>query len=124
MNELVSRQVPRSEAELQVAQRDSNDSIQVQLSWGSGHIDLFVPQDQWLSPSIDLRQELARATARAFNTNPAKLDWYQGLRRKPGYPDPATNVPPGSIRFQPDGAVLPPEQGDVSIRLEIEQSLP
>jgi len=123
MDGLIRGGIPKLEAELQVARKYGIDPYQVKVSTNSGDIDLFIPKDQWLQLSPEQQQDLTEAVADAFNVNPDKVDFYQLLKPKPGYPDPTTNVPPGSIHFQPDGSILHPELGDAAIRLEIEGSL-
>jgi uncharacterized protein YukE len=120
LDELIEKGVPRLEAQLRVVEKYQMDVFQAKVPTHSGDIDLFIPEDQWRRLSDDQREELTEALADTFDVNPDKIDFYQSLEATPGYPDPATNIPPGSIQFNPDGSINHPELGNPVIRTRIE----
>ncbi len=90
----------------QVASEFGIDPYQVKKSGEGPEIDVFIPDDQWRALSGEEQESLRKFLAETFEVDPEEgVDFYQILDPRSGYPDPKTNVPPGSIHFGPDGAI-------------------
>ncbi len=99
--------MPREEAfrraQVEIGEAFGIDPYQVKISSGGSELDVFIPADQWQALSIEQRNALTDELSEIFDV--AEIDMYQELSAIPGYPDPATNIPPGSISFSPEGGI-------------------
>lgn len=126
--------IPFVEAQLRVAERYHLDFFQVKVSSPGDvikDVDFFVDSKQWNMLSEADQLEVRKKLAETFNLRTEKglpdvnsVDPYQELDPldplKEGFepgrydiPDPATNVPKGSIHFAPDGTIVHPRLGNL-----------
>ncbi len=125
VDDLIETQnISRIEAQLRVAQKYDIDFYQARVSSGKPEVDVFIPQEQWKLLSVSQKDEIAARFADIFDVDIADVDFYQELNPldlgelgmpagKYAVPDPATNMPPGSIRFGRDGAMEHPALGNI-----------
>jgi hypothetical protein len=118
--------IPYVEAQLRVAEKYNVDFFQVKASSPGDIIkdgDVFIDADQWAKLTDTQKAEVRQAIADELGVDPQDVDFYQELTPldpasvgvPPGkydIPDPAHNVPEGSIHFGPDGSVDHPPLGD------------
>ena len=121
------------EAQLRVAEKYKVDFFQVKASSPGDVIkdaDVFIDADQWAKLTDTQKAEIRQVVADNFGIDPADVDFYQELSAldpakagiPPGkydIPDPAHNVPDGSIHFGPDGSVDHPPLGDPDLFQQI-----
>jgi len=113
MDRLIKLGVDPEEAILQAADAFHIDPHQVKKSTGDPEVDVFIPKNIWDTFSTEKKEEVRQSLIDIFNPLDSpnyrpdfKVDFYQDIEdRLPGWPDPSTNIPPGSIIFGPDGMV-------------------
>ena len=125
------------EAQLRVAEKYKVDFFQVKVSSPGDVIkdaDVFIDADQWNKLTKTQQDEVRQAIADNLGIDPKDVDFYQELSAvdpanaglPPGkydIPDPAHNVPEGSIHFGPDGSVDHPPLGDPDLFNQILKGL-
>ncbi len=85
---------------------------QVKISSNRPELDVFIPKEMWDDLSPNGKSKIRQQLAEAFNIENRPdfiVDFYQELppdKITLGWPDPRTNIPPGSIIFHPDGTVI------------------
>lgn len=116
--------VPENGLAMRVAGRYDIDFYQARVSSGKAEVDVFIPKDQWELLTNAQKEDIATRIARTFDLDPDDVDFYQELDSLPlddlgipsgrySPPDPATSVPPGSIRFGSSGTISHPTLGNL-----------
>ena len=110
MEGLVAQGIDENAAIIQVAQAFGINPHQVKKSTGGPEVDVFISKDIWDTFSTEKKNALREELIRIFNVNnhpDFEVDFYQDIEKRiPGWPDPSTNIPPGSIIFNPDGTII------------------
>ena len=125
------------EAQLRVAEKYKIDFFQVKFSSPGDIIkdgDVFIDADQWNKLTKSQQDEVRQAIGDTLGIDPKDVDFYQELSAldpakagiPPGrynIPDPAHNVPKGSVHFGPDGSVDHPPIADPELLKQMLRNL-
>jgi RHS repeat-associated protein len=104
MDELISQGIPRAQAWNQAAQEFGIFQHQVKISTGYNEIDAYIPKEIWDNLSYVQQREITARLREIYGVG--YVDWRQVLIPKPGWPNPANSIPPGSITFDPFGDII------------------
>ena len=104
MNELIQQGVPGEIALNQTAEEFGIFQHQVKISTVKNEVDAYIPSDLWDNLSGFQQKQISASLKEIFDVR--EVDWRQILIPEPGWPDPATTIPPGSITFDPFGNII------------------
>jgi uncharacterized protein YoaH (UPF0181 family) len=112
MQELMSEGLDENAARVQVARELGINPHQVKISEGKDELDVFISKDRWDALAPEQRGYIEQRLLDAFNVEKKPnftIDFYQDIpleKVSPGWPNPQTNVPPGSITFDTNGTII------------------